>query len=108
MTEQGRSRTRARAVARKVRESNRHFETIVLEGSASGAATAISLTAGAGGALAIGDLGLPIETRKRLVRLAVAWLDGGAPAGDWTIEVFKRGAGGTSWASVATFTVETS
>ena len=85
-----------------------HVTTIVLEGSGSGATTTIPLTIGQGDALALADLGVPMESRKRLVRLSVAWLDGGAPSGDWTLTVYKRAKDGTTWSQVGTYAVTTS
>ena len=82
-----------------------HVSTFTLEGSdASATATSISLAIGGGEALAVGSVGVPVAAAMSAKDVAVTFLAGAVPAGDWTLTLYKSEGGG-SYASAATFTI---
>lgn len=80
--------------------------TQTLEGSEAGAVTSVPLSAGATLALEIGAVGIPVASRCRIASVAVSWMAGTPPSGDWTLTLYRRrGSGDLS--AAATFAVTT-
>lgn len=80
-----------------------------LEGSAVGAATTIPLAfPGSSLAMEVGAIAVPVGIQMQAVRVAVSWLAGTPPSGEWTLTLFRRAGAGGDLSAAATFTVDIS
>ncbi len=85
------------------------YGVVTLEGSsASAGQTSLGLSVGGGTVMAAtGTPGIPVDRDCEIISVGVSWMSASVPSGSWTLTLYSRYEG-ASYASIATFSVETS